>query len=110
MTALTPTASPTLAERVDVQLINVTTQPGRLTLKMRVFNGQFTPLTLDDRSVWLIYGYSERPAGPHIAAELSPVSLLSGQAADVTLIFAWHGEPFAMLGILDEYTYAFTIR
>jgi len=108
--ALTPTASPTLAERVDVQLINVTTQPGRLMLKMRVFNGQFMPLTLDDQSVWLIYGYSERPAGPHIAAELSPVSLLSGQAADVMIVFAWHGEPFAMLDILDEYTYAFTIR
>jgi hypothetical protein len=93
-----------------VQIISVTTQPGRLTLKMRVFNGKFTRLTLDNHSVWLVYGYAEQPAGPHIAADLAPIALEPGQAADVTLVFAWHGEPFAMLGVLGEYSYAFTLR
>ncbi|MHB8626825.1 MAG: hypothetical protein ACYDEO_11525, partial [Aggregatilineales bacterium] len=108
--ALTPTASPTLAQRVDAQIVSVTTQPGRLTLKLRIFNGQFAPLTLDNTSIYLTYGYSPQPAGPRIAAETGVYSLQPGQAADLTLIFAWHGEPFATLGVLGEYAYAFRVR
>jgi len=108
--APTPTASPTLAERVDVQIVSTTTQPGRLTMRLRVFNGRFTPLTLDSNSIWLTYGYSERPVGPRIAAELDPVEVLSVQAADVTVVFAWKGKPFGTFGVLDEYRYAMTLR
>ncbi len=108
--AYTPTASPTLAERVDAQIIGITTQTGRLTVKVHLFNGRFAPLKIDDQSIWLIYGYSEQPEGPHIAADVQPVSLEPGQAADLTLVFAWHGEPFAMLGILGEYSYSMTLR
>lgn len=106
--APTPTASPTLAERVDVQIISTTTQPGRLTIRLRVFNGRFTPLTLDSNSIWLTYGYSERPVGPQIAAEIESQEVLPSQAADVAVVFAWKGEPFGMLGVLGEYQYALT--
>jgi len=107
---LTPTASPTLAERVDVQIVSMTTQPGRLTVQLRIFNGRFSPLVLDSSSIWLIYGYSERAVGPHIAAELEALTLLPTQAADVTVVFGWKGEPFAMLGVLEEYQFAITAR
>jgi len=106
----TPTLTPTPVERVDVQIVSLTTQPDTLTVRLRLFNGRYEPLTLDASTMWLSYGYAERPIGPHIAAQLQPLTLAPGQAADVSVVFAWHGEPFAMLSVLDEYLYAVTVR
>ena len=106
----TPTLTPTPVERVDVQIVSLTTQPDTLTVRLRLFNGRYEPLTLDASTIWLSYGYAERPVGPHIAAQLQPLTLAPGQAADVSVVFAWHGEPFAMLSVLDEYLYAVTVR
>lgn len=106
----TPTLAPTIAQRIDVDVIRATTQTGRLTLRLRIFNGQTTPLTLDRQSIWLTYGYTERPNGPHVNAELQPVTLAPFQAADVLITLAWNGEPYAMLGVLDSYQYALTLR
>jgi len=78
-------------------------------VRLRVFNGRFSPLVLDSSSIWLIYGYSERPVGPHIAAEIEPLTLLPGQAADVTVVFAWKGEPFGTLSVIETYRYTFTL-
>jgi hypothetical protein len=97
-------------QRVDVQVVSVTTQADRLMVRMRVFNGQTSPLTLDEQSVWMTYGYSERPVGPHIAAMITPVMLAPSQAADVMLTFAWNGEPFGMLGVLEQYQYTLTLH
>jgi hypothetical protein len=60
--------------------------------------------------VTLTYGYNERPVGPPIAAQIQPVWIEPGQAADILLTFTWRGEPFAMLGVLGEYSYALTLR
>jgi hypothetical protein len=61
----------------------------------------FTP---DD--IWLALGYAQNPPGPCIPAEtLLPFDLLPGQAADITLVLPWAGEPFGSLGIGD-YRYA----
>ena len=106
----TPTLTPTPVQRVDVQIININTQPGRMTVRLRVFNGQISPLMLDDQSVWLTYGYAERPVGPHIAADIQPISLAPAQAADVTLTFAWKSEPFAILSVLGQYQYSIVLR
>jgi len=106
----TPTLTPTPVERVDVQIISLTMQPDTLTVRLRLFNGRYEPLTLDASTIWLSYGYAERPVGPHIAAQLEPLTIVPGQAADVSIVFAWHGEPFAMLSVLDEYLYAVTVR
>lgn len=104
-----PTLAPTAAQRIDVEVVRASTQPSHLTLRLRIYNGQLEPLTLDKRSIWLAYGYSERPTGPHVAAELQPVTLAPFQAADLTLIFAWDGEPYATLEILNAYEYSLTL-
>ncbi len=106
----TPTLTATPVERVDIQIISLTTQADTLTVRMRLFNGRYEALTLDANSMWLSYGYAERPVGPHIAAQLQPLTLAPGQAADVNIVFAWHGEPFATLSVLDEYLYAVAVR
>jgi len=106
----TPTVTATLVQRVDVQLITVTKQTGQLAVRLRVFNGRSTPVTLDSSTVWLVYGYSERPVGPRISAHLAATNLEPGQAADLTLVFAWHGEPFAMLNVFEGYSFALTLH
>jgi hypothetical protein len=58
--------------------------------------------------VWLVYGFTERPVGPHMTAEIQAFDLEPGQAVDLTLTFAWHGEPFATLGVLNDYQFAIT--
>lgn len=105
-----PTLAPTAAQRVDVDVIRAATQADRLLLRLRIFNGQTIPLLLDSQSIWLAFGYAERPSGPQVAAELHPVTIAPFQAADVSLTMAWHGEPYAMLGVLDDYQYALTLR
>ncbi len=106
----TPAPSPTLAQRIDVQIISITTQNGRIMFRLRVFNGRFSKLKLDENAISLTYGYIERPVGPPIASQIKPVWIEPGQAADLSLTFAWRGEPFAMLGVLGEYSYALTLR
>ena len=106
----TPTATAMSVQRVDVQLITVTKQTGQLAVRLRVFNGRSVPITLDSNTVWLVYGYSERPVGPRISAHLAPTNLEPGQAADLTLVFAWHGEPFAMLNVFEGYSFALTLH
>jgi hypothetical protein len=41
-----------------------------------------------------------------VAAEIQPFVLEAGQAADLTVTFAWRGEPFATLGVLEDYQFA----
>ncbi|MDX2159902.1 MAG: hypothetical protein SF162_01120 [bacterium] len=103
-----PTAMPTAIPfiELDVQIVSVTTAEGRITTRMRLYNGGATviPITPDD--VWLVLGYAENPPGPRTPAEgLAPFDLLPGQAADLTLVWAWSGEPFGSLGV-GEYRFA----
>jgi hypothetical protein len=50
--------------------------------------------------VWLALGYAENPPGPRTPAEgLTQFDLLPGQAADLTLVWAWNDEPFGSLGV-----------
>ncbi len=106
----TPSLTPTPVQRLDVQIIAVETFPGRAILCLRVYNGRYTPASVDSQSVWLAYGYAEQPAGPRVLAELQPFVLLPGQAVDLTLTFAWHGEPFATLGVLEDYRFSIRFR
>lgn len=99
-----PTATPTLIPFIglDVQIVSVTTEDGRITTRFRLYNGGTTiiPMTPDD--VWLALGYAENPPGPRTPAEgLAPFEVLPGQAADLTLIWLWSGEPFGGLGVGD---------
>jgi len=102
----TPTLTPTPVQRLDVQLIAAESAQGFVRVRLRIYNGQYIQTQIDSRSIWIIYGYTERPIGPHVAAEIAPFSLEPGQAVDLKITFAWHGEPFATLGILDDYQFA----
>lgn len=95
-----PTAIPFMG--LDVQIVSVTTNDGRITTRMRLYNGSAMMITISPDVVWLALGYAENPPGPRTPAEgLAPFDLLPDQAADVTLVWAWASEPFGSLGVGD---------
>ncbi len=58
----------------------------------------------------MAFGYAPNPPGPRILADgLAPFALLPGQAADVTIYWAWAGEPFGSLNGA-VYRYAMQVR
>ncbi|MCC6615281.1 MAG: hypothetical protein IT320_17535 [Anaerolineae bacterium] len=96
---LLPTATPTPIP-LDVQVIAVTTSDGQITTRLLLYNGGSTLLPITPTDVWLALGYVENPPGPRTPAEgLAPFDLLPGQAADMTLVWLWSGEPYGSLGI-----------
>lgn len=99
-----PTATPTPIPFIslDVQIISVTTQTGQMAARFRLYNGGSLPIPITPDDLWLALGYVENPPGPRTPAEgLTPFDLLPGQAADLTLVWLWTGEPFGALGIGD---------
>jgi hypothetical protein len=90
----------------------VETVPGRLTARLRLFNGQAEAVRITPDMIWLALGYTPEPPGPRIPAEgLTPFDLLPGQAADVTIHWAWAGEPFADLSVGGyRFTLSFSYR
>ncbi len=100
---VTPTAIPFIG--LDVQIVSVTTAEGRITTRLRLYNGGTTVIPIAPDDLWLALGYAENPPGPRAPAEgLMPFDLLPGQAADMTLIWPWSVEPYGSLGI-GEYRY-----
>jgi hypothetical protein len=107
----TPTPSPTLPplSQLEVQVISVDTVPGRITARLRLFNGQTQPVPITPDTIWLVLGYVPEPSGPRVVAEgLEPFDLLPSQAADLTLTWRWVGEPYGSLGI-GSYQFAVTL-
>jgi hypothetical protein len=98
----TPTPAPTLPafSRLDVTLISVETTPGRITAKLRIFNGQTETVRIGQDMIWLALVYAPEPQGPRLIAQgLTPFDLLPSQAADLTIYWTWGGEPFGVLDI-----------
>lgn len=74
--------------------------PGQVTVRLRLYNGEGDPLPIAPDDVWLALGYAENPLGPCVPAEgMLPFDLLPGQAADMTLVWVWAGEPYGSLGV-----------
>ncbi|NJO82431.1 MAG: hypothetical protein HC828_06140 [Blastochloris sp.] len=104
-----PTALPTPVPFADVnvQIIRVTvspseTNPRHVSAQLRLYNDGATSLVVTADDLWIAFGYVENPPGPRLPADgLAPFELLPGQAADVTLRWAWHDEPYASLGVGD---------
>ena len=99
---LRPTATPTPMPFIglDVQVIDVTTSNGQITTRLRLYNGGSALLPITPADVWLALGYIENPPGPRTSADgLTSFDLLPGQAADMTLVWLWSGEPYGSLGI-----------
>jgi hypothetical protein len=94
------TATPVLFERLDVLVLSVTIVPGRVTVQLRIYNDGVETAQITPDTIWMAFGYAPNPPGPRVPADgLAPFALLSGQAADMTIHWAWAGERYAMLGI-----------
>jgi hypothetical protein len=93
---------------VDVQIISITTQLGQLTARFRIYNGGSQTLHITGDDIQLALGYEANPVGPFVPAEnLTPSLLLPEQAFDLTIDWAWAGEPYSSLQIGD---YRFNIQ
>ncbi len=100
------TPAPDTFSGLDVQIIRVATQTGRLTTRFRLYNGGLSPIPITPDDIWLALGYAENPPGPRSPAEgMSAFDLLPGQAADMELVWPWPGEPYGSLGV-GEYRFA----
>ncbi len=95
---------------LHVEIISVETVEGLLTVRLRAYNGQPEPVDLRPEDFAIAFGYEPQPPGPWITADgLEPFTLLSGQAVDLTLIWAWTGETYAVLRI-EAYRFAIQLR
>lgn len=85
---------------LDVQVIAMTTLPGQLTTRLRLYNSSPQIMTITTDDLWLVLGYEPRPVGPRQPAEGLPAfDLQPEQAMDLTLIWHWTGEPFGQLAV-----------
>jgi hypothetical protein len=102
----TATATPIPYSDLEVQIISVTTSAGQITTRLRLYNNGSAPIPIAPDALWLALGYAETPSGPRTPADgLTPFNLLPGQAANLTLVWLWSGEPFGSLGI-GEFRFA----
>jgi hypothetical protein len=85
---------------LDVRLVSVTTIEGQITTRLRIYNGQTTPMTFTPDDIWLALGYAPDPPGPRNPAEgMQPFELLPEQAVNLTLVWYWADEPYAALQV-----------
>jgi hypothetical protein len=94
-----PTTTPLPArDLLHVDVISVVTTDGRITIQLRAYNGQPEPADIRPEDIAIAFGYAPQPPGPWTPADgLEPFTLLPGQAVDLTLHWAWGGEPYAVL-------------
>jgi len=102
-----PTVTPIPArDLLHVDVISVETVEGRVTIRLRAYNGQSEPVDIRPEDISIAFGYEAQPPGPWTPADgLEPFILLPGQAVDLTLYWPWAGEPYAMLRV-GVYRYA----
>jgi len=105
----TPPATPIPArDLLHVDVISVVTIDGRITVQLRAYNGQSEPVDIHPEDIAIAFGYAPLPPGPWTTAGgLEPFTLLPGQAVDLTLYWAWGGEPYSTFRILS---YKFAIE
>jgi hypothetical protein len=110
-TPATPTATPIPArDLLHVEIISVETVEGRITVRLRAYNGQPEPVNLRPEDFAIAFGYAPQPPGPWMPTDgLEPFTLLPGQAVDLSLIWPWIGEPYANLKV-GTYRYAIELN
>ncbi len=110
-TPIIPTATPLPArDLLYVELVSVgASSDGYLVTSLRLYNGQFEPVTLYPDDIQLAFGSHPNPPGPWIpASSLDAMTILPGQAGDLTITWAWEGQmPYATLRVL---AYEFSIQ
>jgi hypothetical protein len=102
-----PTATSIPArDLLHVDVISVETVENSIVIRLRAYNGQSEPVDIRPEDIAIAFGYAPQPPGPWTTVEgLEPFALLPGQAVDLTLYWAWAGEPYAML-CFGVYRYA----
>ncbi|KAB2893780.1 MAG: hypothetical protein F9K28_07465 [Bacteroidetes bacterium] len=112
-TPIIPTATPLPArDLLYVELVSVgASSDGYLVTSLRLYNGQFEPVTLYPDDIQLAFGSHPNPPGPWVAASgLEAMTILPGQAGDLTITWAWEGQmPYAALRVL-AYEFSIQIR
>jgi hypothetical protein len=105
-TAFIPTPQPSTTATLmpfsglDVQIVSVTTETGRITTQFRLYNGGGLPIAIGPDDIWLTLGYVESPLGPRSPAEgMAAFRLSPGQAADLRLTWYWSEELYGCIGI-----------
>ncbi|MBN8592417.1 MAG: hypothetical protein J0M33_11680 [Anaerolineae bacterium] len=95
-----PTPLPDPYAELEVHMIAASRTRDTLTTQLWLYNGGLSAIPIRPKSIWLALGYAPEPDGPRMIAEgLAPFDLLPGQAADVTLVWVWNGEPFASFSL-----------
>ena len=85
---------------IDVRLVSVTMLAGQISTRLRIYNGQTTPVTFTPDDIWLALGYAPDPPGPRNPAEgMQSFELLPEQAVNLTLVWYWTDEPYAALQV-----------
>jgi hypothetical protein len=78
-----------------------------LITRMRIYNPQTVSVELRPEDFRLALGYALEPPGPWATAStFQPMTLLPGQAIDITLYWQWQGESYGVLEVL-AYKFSF---
>lgn len=109
-TPLIPTTTPLPArDQLYVELVKAAVSPeGYLVTDLRLYNGQFEPVTLYAEDVQIAFGHQPQPPGPWTPSTLATMSILPGQALDLTITWRW--EKSMSHGMLLVLGYQFSIQ
>lgn len=110
--SLMPTATPLPArDLLYVELVSAGVSPdGYLVTALRLYNGQAETVTLYPDDIQIAFGHSPNPPGPwQTAAGFNELTILPGQALDLSITWAWAGRmAFATIAVV-RYRFALTL-
>jgi len=110
-TPIIPTATPIPAkDLLHVELVSAATSPdGYLVTELRLYNGQFEPVTIYPQDIQIAFGHQPNPPGPWQPAErFEELVILPGQALDLSIMWRW--EDRMLFSILAIIHFRFEIR
>jgi len=110
-TPIIPTATPLPArDLLYVELVSVATSPdGYLVTELRLYNGQFESVTIYPDDIRITFGNRPNPPGPwQSATGFGEMTILPGQAMDLSITWAWEGRMSHAL--MDITSYIFGIQ
>jgi hypothetical protein len=112
-TPIIPTSTPLPArDLLYMELVSAATSPdGYLVTEVRLYNGQFEPVTISPDDIQIAFGNRPNPPGPWETAEgFDQMTILPGQALDLSMTWHWEDEmPFAVLNLLN-YRFGLTLQ
>jgi hypothetical protein len=103
-TPIIPTATPLPArDLLYVELVSVGASPdGYIVTSLRLYNGQFEPVTLYPDDIQIAFGNRPNPPGPwQPASGFEELVVLPGQAMNLSITWAGQGEmPYIVLQVV----------